>query len=190
MPSGLIAVRCQQNIENLALDCLNRCNVTPRFRQQRRPLKRRHNECGKVIAVTVLRQVSGLYGSVETELNRPLYFAEHSDDSLTDNFTVGTCFDTKIAEEASPSGICLKEFDRRVEVGVQPFQWRQVIVAKRDIEQPYRAGKVLVDNLNTERFLSGEMVREAALRHASSLYDVSNARSVESAFMNEVEPNG
>ena len=78
----------------------------------------------------------------------------------------------------------------RVDIGCEPLQRRQRIVAQRLRHHLAAVGEVELDHLEAECFLRREMIGERPLRHAGGLHDVAHTGAPEAALMHDAEALG
>ena len=77
-----------------------------------------------------------------------------------------------------------------VDVGGEPFQRWQPLVAERRAHHLAAAGEVTLDHLLAERLLGGEMVGERALWYAGGPHDVAHAGACETLLMHDAQTLG
>jgi hypothetical protein len=110
---------------------------------------------------------------------------------MANGFAMVARFECEVAEQATVA--CLVQADARdapVDVVAEPLEWRERVVTQRVAHDLEAVGEVHLEDLETERFLRGEMVRERSLRHARGLHDVADAGARKAAFMDDLEAFG
>jgi len=186
---GLLFAREHGGEENTheALDWLR---AALGFRDEDRPLEPGDDEPRNVRDVDAPAELARFDRRPQAVGHRLLILPEDSGDARSYQFAVLARFRAHVAVKAAPPHVVLLQgVESVLEPKPKPLDRRQGVVSERRGDFGVEGRVVEVNDLEAERLLRREVIRERALRNTRSLNDVSHAGSV-TAFVDNSKAFG
>jgi hypothetical protein len=161
------------------------------LRLKDRALQRRDQKAGKLIGVSLARQLAKLHRGFQAIRDRLAQLFVYFNQPLSDHFAVIACFGAEVADQASvPPTDSIEILDLRIDIGAQALERRQRVVAKRLLDRRADVLEIEIEYFKTEGFFRNEVIGEGSLRHSRRFNYVANARATKPALMHDAEAFG